>query len=86
VPTKSLRFWQENARKMTKRSHRLSLFLQNIRCFDERADGRNSEQGAWQVLKEALLFPILERVPARDLSPLRHSNGLVPLSADGLLR
>jgi IS605 OrfB family transposase len=69
----------------------------------EGADGRNSEQGktkkvsqsAWRVLKVALLFPILGRIPPRDLSPLkpvlvegvwdrvRHSNGLVPLEAGG---
>jgi IS605 OrfB family transposase len=69
----------------------------------EGAYGRNSEQGetkkvsqvAWQVLKVALLFPILGRIPPRDLSPLkpilvegawdrvRHSNGLVPLEAGG---
>jgi hypothetical protein len=69
----------------------------------EGADGRNSEQGetkkvsqvVWQVLKVALLFPILGKVLPRDLSPLkpvlvegvwdrvRHSNGLVPLEAGG---
>jgi IS605 OrfB family transposase len=67
------------------------------------ANGRNPEQGetkkvsqsAWQVLKVALLFPILGKVLPRDLSPLkpvlvegawdrvRHSNGLVPLEAGG---
>jgi hypothetical protein len=67
------------------------------------ADGRNSEQGepkevpqsAWQVLRVALLFPILGKVLPRDLFPLkpvlvegawdrvRCSNGLVPLSAGG---
>ena len=48
-----------------------------------------------QVLKVALLFPILGKVLPRDLSPLkpilvegvwdrvRHSNGLVPLEAGG---
>jgi IS605 OrfB family transposase len=43
------------------------------------ANGRNPEQGrgskassvAWQVLKVALLFPILGRVLPRDLSPLK---------------
>jgi len=69
----------------------------------EGAYGRNSGQGetrevsqsAWQVLKVALLLPILGKVLPRDLSPLkpvlvegawdrvRHSNGLVPLSAEG---
>jgi IS605 OrfB family transposase len=67
------------------------------------ANGRNPEQGetkkvsqvVWQVLKVALLFPILGKVLPRDLSPLkpvlvegawdrvRHSNGLVPLEAGG---
>jgi IS605 OrfB family transposase len=69
----------------------------------EGANGRNSEQGrgnlasssAWQVLRVALLFPILGKVLPRDLSPLkpvlvegvwdrvRCSNGLVPLEAGG---
>jgi IS605 OrfB family transposase len=69
----------------------------------EGAYGRNPEQGetkkvsqvAWQVLKVALLFPILGKVLPRDLSPLkpllvegvwdrvRRSNGLVPLEAGG---
>jgi IS605 OrfB family transposase len=69
----------------------------------EGANGRNPEQGetkkvsqvVWQVLKVALLFPILGRVLPRDLSPLkpvlvegvwdrvRHSNGLVPLEVGG---
>jgi IS605 OrfB family transposase len=69
----------------------------------EGANGRNSEQGetkkvsqsAWQVLRVALLFPILGKVLPRDLSPLkpvlvegvwdrvRRSNGLVPLEAGG---
>ena len=70
----------------------------------EGANGRNPEQGrvakttlqsTWQVLRVALLFPILGKVLPRDLSPLkpvlvegawdrvRHSNGLVPLEAGG---
>ena len=67
----------------------------------EGAYGRNSEQGetkkvsqvAWQVLKVALLFPILGKVLPRDLSPLkpvlvegvwdRVRSRLVPLSAGG---
>jgi len=70
------------------------------------AYGRNPKQGetkkvsqaAWQVLKVALLFPILGKVLPRDLSPLkpvlvegvwdrvRHSNGLVPFEAGGTSR
>jgi IS605 OrfB family transposase len=77
--------------------------LQSESSSCEGADGRNSEQGetkkvsqvAWQVLKVALLFPILGKVLPRDLSPLkpllvegawdrvRHSNGLVPLEVGG---
>jgi IS605 OrfB family transposase len=77
--------------------------LQSEPSSCEGANGRNPEQGrgsiasssAWQVLKVALLFPILGRIPPRDLSPLkpllvegvwdrvRHSNGLVPLEAGG---
>jgi IS605 OrfB family transposase len=75
--------------------------LQSEPSSCEGAYGRNPEQGetkkvsqsAWQVLKVALLFPILGRILPRDLSPLkpilvegvwdrvRHSNGLVPLGA-----
>jgi hypothetical protein len=71
--------------------------------FCEGAYGRNSEQGetkkvsqvAWQVLKVALLFPILGKVLPRDLSPLkpvlvegawnrvRYSKGSAPLEAGG---
>ncbi len=66
------------------------------------ANGRNPEQGrvakttlqsAWQVLKVALLFPILGKVLPRDFSPLkpvlvegawdRVRSRLVPLSAGG---
>jgi IS605 OrfB family transposase len=77
--------------------------LQSESSGCEGANGRNPEQGrgsiassvAWQVLKVALLFPILGKVLPRDLSPLkpllvegvwdrvRRSNGLVPLSAGG---
>jgi len=77
--------------------------LQSEPSSCEGANGRNPEQGrgskasfvAWQVLKVALLFPILGRVLPRGLSPLkpvlvegawdrvRCSNGLVPLEAGG---
>jgi len=77
--------------------------LQSEPSSCEGANGRNPEQGetkkvsqvAWQVLKVALLFPILGKVLPRDLSPLkpvlvegvwdrvRCSNGLVPLEAGG---
>jgi len=75
--------------------------LQSEPSSCEGTNGRNSEQGeakkvsqvAWQVLKVALLFPILRRVLPRDLSPLksvlvegawdRVRSRLVPLEAGG---
>jgi IS605 OrfB family transposase len=75
--------------------------LQSESSSCEGAYGRNPEQGetkkvsqsAWQVLKVALLFPILGRVLPRDLSPLkpvlvegvwdRVRSRLVPLEAGG---
>jgi IS605 OrfB family transposase len=91
----------ENARKL------LANFLQSLQSEPsgcEGANGRNPEQGrvakttlqsAWLVLRVALFFPILGRIPPRDLSPLkpllvegvwdrvRRSNGLVPLEVGG---
>jgi len=66
----------ENARKL------LANFIQSLQSEPsscEGAYGRNPKQGetkkvsqiAWQVLKVALLFPILGRVLPRDLSPLK---------------
>jgi IS605 OrfB family transposase len=75
--------------------------LQGESSSCEGADGRNLKQGetkkvsqiAWQVLKVALLFPILGRIPPRDLFPLkpvlvegawdRVRSRLVPLEAGG---
>jgi len=75
--------------------------LQSEPSSCEGADGRNPEQGrgnlaffvAWQVLKVALLFPILGKVLPRDFSPLkpvlvegvwdRVRSRLVPLEAGG---
>jgi hypothetical protein len=54
--------------------------LQSESSGCEGANGRNPDQGrvakttlqiAWQVLKVALLFPILGKVLPRDLSPLK---------------
>ena len=89
----------ENARKL------LANFLQSLQSESsscEGAYGRNPERGrvarttlqsAWQVLKVALLFPILGKVLPRDLSSLKHvlvegvwdrvRGRLVPLSAGG---
>jgi transposase, IS605 OrfB family, central region len=82
----------------------LTNFIQSLQSEPsgcEGANGRNPEQGrgskvssvAWQVLKVALLFPILGRVLPRDLSPLkpvlvegawdRVRSRLVPLEAGG---
>jgi IS605 OrfB family transposase len=79
--------------------------LQSEPSSCEGAYGRNPEQGrvaktalqsAWQVLKVALLFPILGKVLPRDLSPLkpvlvegvwdRVRSRLVPLEAGGASR
>jgi hypothetical protein len=91
----------ENAKRLLTN---LIQSLQSEPSSCEGANGRNPEQGrvakttlqsAWQVLRVALLFPILGRIPPRDLSPLkpvlvegawdrvRRSNGLVPFEAEG---
>ena len=66
------------------------------------ANGRNSEQGlvktsqsAWQVLKSALVLPLLEKFFVRDFSPLksilvegrwqRRASRLVPLEVGGTI-
>jgi hypothetical protein len=88
----------ENAKNL------LVNFLQSLQSESsecEGAYGRNPKQGetkkvsqsAWQVLKVALLFPILGRILPRDLSPLkpvlvegvwdRVRSRLVPLEAGG---
>ena len=89
----------ENSKKLLTN---LIQSLQSESSSCEGANGRNPEQGrvakttlqsAWQVLKVALLFPILGRVLPRDLSPLkpilvegvwdRVRSRLVPLEAGG---
>ena len=89
----------EDARKL------LANLLQSLQSESsscEGANGRNPERGrvakttlqsAWQVLKVALLFPILGKVLPRDLSPLkpvlvegvwdRVRSRLVPFEAGG---
>jgi len=77
--------------------------LQSESSGCEGANGRNPEQGetkkisqvVWQVLRVALLFPILGKVLPRDLSPLkpllvegvwdRVRSRLVPLEAGGTI-
>ena len=88
----------ENAKKLLTN---LIQSLQSESSGCEGAYGRNPEQGetkkvsqvAWQVLRVALLFPILGKVLPRDLSPLkpvlvegvwdRVRSRLVPLEAGG---
>jgi IS605 OrfB family transposase len=91
----------ENAKEL------LTNLLQSLQSEPsscEGANGRNPEQGetkkvsqvAWQVLKVALLFPILGKVLPRDLSPLkpvlvegawdRVRSRLVPLEVGGASR
>jgi IS605 OrfB family transposase len=89
----------EDARKLLVN---LIQSLQSEPSSCEGANGRNPEQGrvakttlqsAWQVLKVALLFPILGKVLPRDLSPLkpvlvegawdRVRSRLVPFEAEG---
>jgi IS605 OrfB family transposase len=91
----------ENSKKLLTN---LIQSLQGEPSSCEGANGRNPEQGetkkvsqvAWQVLKVALLFPILGRILPRDLSPLkpvlvegvwdRVRSRLVPLEAGGASR
>jgi IS605 OrfB family transposase len=91
----------EDARKLLTN---LVQSLQSEPSSCEGANGRNPGQGetkkvsqvAWQVLKVALLFPILGKVLPRDLSPLkpilveeawdRVRSRLVPLEAEGASR
>jgi len=88
----------ENSKKLLTN---LIQSLQSEPSSCDGANGRNPEQGetkkvsqsAWQVLKVALLFPILGKVLPRDLSPLkpmlvegvwdRVRSRLVPLEAGG---
>ncbi len=88
----------QNAKKLLTN---LVQSLQSEPSSCEGANGRNPEQGetkkvsqsAWQVLKVALLFPILRRILPRDLFPLkpvlvegvwdRVRSRLVPLEAGG---
>jgi cell division ATPase FtsA len=66
----------QNAKKLLTN---LIQSLQSEPSSCEGADGRNPKQGetkkvsqsAWQVLRVALLFPILGRILPRDLSPLK---------------
>jgi IS605 OrfB family transposase len=92
-------------RSVENRKNLLVNFIQSLQSEPsscEGANGRNSEQGrvakttlqsAWQVLRVALLFPILGKVLPRDFSPLkpvlvegawdRVRSRLVPFEAEG---
>jgi IS605 OrfB family transposase len=73
----------ESEDKTVEKAKKLLInFLQSLQgepSSCEGADGRNPKQGetkkvsqvSWQVLKVALLFPILGKVLPRDLSPLK---------------
>jgi len=91
----------KNVRNGKKLLVHLFQSLQSEPSGCEGADGRNPKQGetkkvsqiAWQVLKVALLFPVLEKVLPRDFSLLkpvlaegvwdRMRSGLVPLEVGG---
>jgi IS605 OrfB family transposase len=80
----------ENAKKL------LTNLLQSLQSEPSSCEGANGRNPAWQVLRVALLFPILGKVLPRDLSPLkpllvegvwdRVRSRLVPLEAGGTSR
>ena len=69
--------------------------LQDEPSWEKKANGRNSNshQKAWQVLKSALVLPLLGEFFVRDFSPLkpvivegkwqRRASRLVPLEVGG---
>jgi IS605 OrfB family transposase len=71
----------------------LTNLIQSLQSEPSSCEGAYGRNPAWQVLKVALLFPILGKVLPRDLSPLkpvlvegawdRVRSRLVPLSAGG---
>jgi IS605 OrfB family transposase len=77
----------ENAKKL------LTNLIQSLQGESSGREGAYGRNPAWQVLKVALLFPILGRILPRDLSPLkpllvegvwdRVRSRLVPLEAGG---
>jgi IS605 OrfB family transposase len=80
----------EDAKKL------LTHLIQSLQSEPSSCKGANGRNPAWQVLKVALLFPILGKVLPRDLSPLkpvlvegvwdRVRSRLVPLEAGGTSR
>jgi IS605 OrfB family transposase len=77
----------ENAKKL------LTNLIQSLQSEPSGCEGAYGRNPAWQVLRVAILFPILGKVLPRDLSPLkpvlvegvwdRVRSRLVPLSAGG---
>ncbi len=77
----------EDARKL------LTNIIQSLQSESSSCEGADGRNPSWQVLKVALLFPILGKVLPRDLSPLkpvlvegvwdRVRSRLVPLEAGG---
>jgi hypothetical protein len=77
----------EDAKKL------LIHLIQSLQSESSSCEGANGRNPAWQVLKVALLFPILGKVLPRDISPLkpvlvegvwdRVRSRLVPLEAGG---
>ncbi len=71
----------------------LAHLVQSLQSEPRGCEGANGRNPAWQVLKVALLFPILGKVLPRDLSPLkpllvegvrdRVRSRLIPLEAGG---
>ena len=98
--------YKQNAIKseLRKIQNEKSLLLARLESLQDKpsscegANGRNPKQGksAWQVLRVAILFPVLGRSFARDLSPLKPllvqgkwdwvRSRLVPLEAGGTFR
>jgi hypothetical protein len=80
----------ENSKKL------LTNFVQSFQSEPSGCEGAYGRNSAWQVLKLALLFPILGRVLPRDISSLkpvlveevwdRVRKGLAPLEAGGASR
>ena len=74
----------------------LTNLIQSLQSKSSSCEGANGRNPAWQVLKVALLFPILGKVLPRDLSPLkpvlvegvwdRVRSRLVPLEAGGTVQ
>ena len=93
IPTPKVKYTKENSVENAKKL--LTNLIQSLQGEPSGCEGANGRNPAWQVLKVALLFPILGKVLPRDLSPLkpllvegawnRVRSRLVPLSAGGTI-